>query len=1720
MVAVTTSVNKIVYVNTNKALTLSGKVTAQSSCVARWTADSAAVNLAASALTPLTTNVAAGSQRTLSLLIAANSLPARTAMTFSLNCGPASVNIDITTNGPPLPGKFAISPLTGDALSTPFQLAAAFWSDPNLPISYQFSLVSSNGAAALVLQSRSEQSSASSVLPAGLPSASFGVSVQLQVFDALNAGTSVTSSVTVKPGSDNTIAAQDAFVRDQLASSAGNVDATKSALSLSGAVLNAVSCSNAPDCSALHRADCSEVQDTCGVCLAGYIGDHGDRNTLCADSATLSATGTSPTSGSACTSNSDCTGWETCAGPTPSTMVCGVAQKVCASGCEEHGSCTLVNANSRQVVEDCKTGDASCTAVCSCDSGYSGLSCDVTAAELSQKQAVREDLISSLSAVTKTDDVNQDTVAMWSSSLAALSQDSFSLSGSAIASINDVASSILTGAASVDGLSYDVASSVLDALNSAADANLRMNASNADTIAFAKDTLATISQFNDLVASQLVTGQEGVSYLYDSFRLTALRQLVEGGQRVSAQAPRTNLEVSSDAAVSSVSVDSDGDTGEFEEFAVNLVTTTASSYGPAGSAFHTNPVHVSVSRTSGLPSTMRFSLVHNSAVAFANSSGADDMLLNTTCLGGADRSVVSYTCPVSGETLVHNCSGLHGVLTSYCALIVPRCAILDTATGALDTNSTVCRVTDFDAYSTECTCVLPAPGGRRLEDAIAQSGLLDVVSSSVYLGNEFVDTFNSADDLNSLADLKRVLIVIIMFSTLWAGGLLLICGCAWRRKLMEGHNKKEESLLARKMQSAQVSRSPAAVRQYLADYVVATFPSVFSNKPFFTRLYGEIRRHHRYLRLFTAPEGDSGDKERILTGAQLLTVQTMLMFLLALLYDVQGPSDDGTCVVNTDEVSCVTRKSPFDSSQSYCRWSPVDGQSSSDYECVYQEPVFSLQVVIYIAVMVALMVAVITYPVDRIFDLLSAPLADEFKVATQDTAVKRIGRRLSNAARRASNVAMSVANAAKAKLGATRNNIVGTITRKIPGDTEAAHALASASITVIAESSRQHQHDRQLARMRVYYESGGGVFRRPRDDDEADSDKSGSDSDSNSDSDSDDSNSSSDNSSRVKNAKVRRTERVGALTNVGASNAQTNYKKGPTAATSAADDVDAKLRALAEEVQCQRRLLKSSELELFDEQWGMDPTGEFALGEHSRIPFLPNKPGARELIRKELEFVRAETAKKVEKLNIATDKHTGLEILHMFIKDLLGRNTPAARIFETKSEEDFEHTRVVTLLTKRLAVFALVALNAFFVYYALLTGFRRGLSWQRMFLAACIIQFFVEIFLFETMECIWINCAIPALVSNEVRVVGDSIIEVVQQLCSSGSVDSELFLNAPDYLFVSTNVAKAFPELMESILVQAYYSHLPGELSKTWQVGSIARIQRRHNLRNMSVLATALLVLQYVGTAPFILHRMFIRFLQPFVFSGLVLLWKLLISDPVYIGIACAVVVLGVAYAVYFNYRSTRSSRASGLSNIAPELQDAAATATLATRRSPEGTVRKQAFISTGRNTNAGAPLHLPATSAAISSAESLSTAASVAPAIPAPAPYATMHDLDFFSGASVHSASQQGGSVKEDDDESVDVSLPVPPLVRLHRSAIRTPRLACASSGDEDAHEGSSLAPDSFSEISADADNERALRTKLLLALGKPNAAAKEGQYASSSDGHNSSISDMSSSVDSSSDV
>jgi hypothetical protein len=116
--------------------------------------------------------------------------------------------------------------------------------------------------------------------------------------------------------------------------------------------------------------------------------------------------------------------------------------------------------------------------------------------------------------------------------------------------------------------------------------------------------------------------------------------------------------------------------------------------------------------------------------------------------------------------------------------------------------------------------------------------------------------------------------------------------------------------------------------------------------------------------------------------------------------------------------------------------------------------------------------------------------------------------------------------------------------------------------------------------------------------------------------------------------------------------------------------LDEKFVELTVDIMEQRKALKRSQQDGFDEMWGIDPTGEFSKQRQNYLLFWSQPKSSGDIIKKELEFVEKESKLKSHKLEYASSVQTGLEILHYFILDLLGRDTPVARIFLTKTEEE------------------------------------------------------------------------------------------------------------------------------------------------------------------------------------------------------------------------------------------------------------------------------------------------------------------------------------------------------------------------------------------------------------------------------------------------------------------
>jgi hypothetical protein len=102
------------------------------------------------------------------------------------------------------------------------------------------------------------------------------------------------------------------------------------------------------------------------------------------------------------------------------------------------------------------------------------------------------------------------------------------------------------------------------------------------------------------------------------------------------------------------------------------------------------------------------------------------------------------------------------------------------------------------------------------------------------------------------------------------------------------------------------------------------------------------------------------------------------------------------------------------------------------------------------------------------------------------------------------------------------------------------------------------------------------------------------------------------------------------------------------------------------DIKDQRKRLKNSEQEDFDNHWGVDPTGEFSQ-QISTFWGFKYRRNAKKIIMNELKSTMVESDSKLDKLRLASDLQVGLEILHMFVLDILGRHSSAAKIFSSKS---------------------------------------------------------------------------------------------------------------------------------------------------------------------------------------------------------------------------------------------------------------------------------------------------------------------------------------------------------------------------------------------------------------------------------------------------------------------
>jgi len=715
--------------NVNNKLFLLGTVEAGAGLSGNfvWSVDDASVDMGLS-LTPSNATFASDAGTVIVssyLVLPANNLPAGATLTFTLlstlSSGLSSyAAVTVTTNDAPLPGSFTVVPAVGTSMNTSFAFSATSWTDDDTPLLYEFLYIDVGSDSELTIQSKSDNGFGSSTLPAGAESANYNITCVVIVSDMLDAYTSLQYDVNVQKVLLSS-AELSTLVTDQLTAGVGSVDATRQVLVTAGSVLNSINCTAAPKCYSLNRAECASTSQTCGPCISTeYVGDDGDANTRCvlaSGQVTISTRKLVETS-TRCDTDTDCSLWYGCE-TNAIPRYCYQLSKECtgSASCANHGICSFFDVHTGLGVSDCKQGDISCVAECTCDSGYDGSDCSATSLELVDVQQIRSDLLDALYGLVQSENPSTASVRAWSGSLSSLTSNGDELSSASVATINRIATEIISAytdattsglvtAADSIGLIDALDTSIVkefSQLNAGTGSSRSRRLSTFNTTQLF-ETLNILSAYNYITAGELVPGQDGVTAIGSSIRVSSM--VVSDPSSATYTVPLSFAEQQNNVIPTSMSIS--GAIATNATGGLNIIQLNAELLGD--SAYHSDIVYVSsesLNCDSTNPCVVRITLQNNMPIAVdTNPSQTATESYSEVCTSGVFANT-SHTCG-TGQEVYTLCNGtIGGVVTAHCSVqyIAATCNMLsDSGNGSISVLTNGCTAVDYTSTNTTCTC--------------------------------------------------------------------------------------------------------------------------------------------------------------------------------------------------------------------------------------------------------------------------------------------------------------------------------------------------------------------------------------------------------------------------------------------------------------------------------------------------------------------------------------------------------------------------------------------------------------------------------------------------------------------------------------------------------------------------------------------------------------------------------------------------------------------------------------------------------------------------------------------------------------------------------------------------------------------------------------------------------------------------------------------------------
>jgi hypothetical protein len=127
--------------------------------------------------------------------------------------------------------------------------------------------------------------------------------------------------------------------------------------------------------------------------------------------------------------------------------------------------------------------------------------------------------------------------------------------------------------------------------------------------------------------------------------------------------------------------------------------------------------------------------------------------------------------------------------------------------------------------------------------------------------------------------------------------------------------------------------------------------------------------------------------------------------------------------------------------------------------------------------------------------------------------------------------------------------------------------------------------------------------------------------------------------------------------------------------------------------------------------------------------------------------------------------------------------------------------------------------------------------------------FISDMIIVKSLHSIFFDFGIPNTISESIHKLADNLMDIITFFFNDENNNLNINNNfsAPDYLFVSTVIAKEMPELIESKVILSYKSPLPGLICKKWS-GKVTQEEKdykqqekENNIKNQNSFSNAFL---------------------------------------------------------------------------------------------------------------------------------------------------------------------------------------------------------------------------------------------------------------------------------------